>query len=82
MPDRQIQDLRREIFNERDRELFGEGQRYFDIIRNGYLDRLSEAYQQLTAKDIENGALYRPVAQRSFNNNELMTQNKYWLWRR
>ena len=76
------EDLRREIFNERDRELFGEGQRYFDIIRNGYLDRLSEAYQQLTAKDIENGALYRPVAQRSFNNNELMTQNKYWLWRR
>lgn len=43
------EDLRREIFNERDRELFGEGQRYFDIIRNGYLDRLSEAYQQLTA---------------------------------
>lgn len=76
------EDLRREIFNERDRELFGEGQRYFDIVRNGYLDRLSEAYQQLTAKDIENGALYRPVAQRSFNNNELMTQNKYWLWRR
>ena len=23
--------------------------------------------------------LYRPVAQRSFNNNELMTQNKYWF---
>lgn len=76
------EDLRREIFNERDRELFGEGQRYFDIVRNGYLDRLSRTYQELTDKDIENGALYRPVAKKSFNNNELMTQNKYWLWRR
>lgn len=76
------ENLRREIFNERDRELFGEGQRYFDIVRNGYLDRLSRTYQELTDKDIENGALYLPVAQRSFNNNELMTQNKYWLWRR
>ena len=28
--------LRREIFNERRRELFGEGQYYFDIVRNGY----------------------------------------------
>ena len=76
------EDLRREIFNERDRELFGEGQRYFDIVRNGYLDRLSKAYQDLTDKDIENGALYKPVAEKSFKNNELMTQNKYWLWRR
>ena len=74
--------LRREIFNERDRELFGEGQRYFDIVRNGYLDKLSWAYQNLTDKDIANGALYLPVAKKSFNNNDLMTQNKYWLWRR
>ncbi|MDE5610953.1 MAG: RagB/SusD family nutrient uptake outer membrane protein, partial [Odoribacter sp.] len=28
--------LRKEIFNERRRELFGEGQYYFDIVRNGY----------------------------------------------
>lgn len=28
--------LRKEIFYERERELFGEGQRYFDIVRNGY----------------------------------------------
>lgn len=76
------ENLRREIFNERDRELFGEGQRYFDIVRNGYLDRLSRTYQDLTDKDIENGALYKPVAEKSFKNNELMTQNKYWLWKR
>jgi hypothetical protein len=74
--------LRREIFNERERELFGEGQRYYDIVRNGYLDCLSKAYQDLTEKDIANGALYMPVSERAFKNNELMTQNKYWLWRR
>lgn len=30
------ENLRKEIFYERERELFGEGQRYFDIVRNGY----------------------------------------------
>lgn len=74
--------LREEIFNERDRELFGEGQRYFDIVRNGYLDRLSTAYQTLTPEDIKNGALYLPVNEKAFKNNELMTQNTYWLWRK
>lgn len=74
--------LRREIFKERDRELFGEGQRYFDIVRNGYLDNLSVAYQMLTKEDIARGALYLPVNERAFNNNELMTQNIYWQWKK
>lgn len=74
--------LREEIFNERDRELFGEGQRYFDIVRNGYLKRLPEAYWSLTREDIERGALYLPVAEKAFRNNELMTQNTYWLWKK
>lgn len=76
------EDLRREIFDERDRELFGEGQRYFDIVRNGYLDKLSEAYQKLTPEDIKRGALYLPVGEKAFKNNELMTQNTYWLWKK
>lgn len=74
--------LRREIFNERERELFGEGQRYYDIVRNGYLDVLSMAYRSLTAKDIERGALYLPVGEGAFKDNELMTQNSYWLWKK
>ncbi|MFR7810941.1 MAG: RagB/SusD family nutrient uptake outer membrane protein [Butyricimonas paravirosa] len=36
--------LRREIFRERERELFGEGQRYYDAVRNGYLKELSDEY--------------------------------------
>ena len=74
--------LRREIFAERDRELFGEGQRYFDIVRNGYLDKLSVAYQMLKKEDITRGALYLPVNEKAFNNNELMTQNIYWQWKK
>lgn len=75
-------DLRRAIFRERERELFGEGQRYFDIVRNGYLDQLSTAYRALTSENIQNGALYLPVSQNAFKKNDLMKQNTYWLWRK
>ena len=74
--------LREEVFNERERELFGEGQRYFDIVRNGYLNRLSLAYSMLTREEIDRGALYLPVGENAFVNNELMTQNSYWLWKK
>lgn len=74
--------LREEVFNERERELFGEGQRYFDIVRNGYLNRLSLAYSMLTQEEIDRGALYLPVGEKAFVNNELMTQNSYWLWKK
>ena len=74
--------LRREIFLERERELFGEGQRYYDAVRNGYLKELSDEYGALTDTDIKNGALYLPVNSNTLlEKNPLMTQNTYWLWR-
>lgn len=77
-----IEELRKEIFHERERELFGEGQRYYDIVRNGYFrEELSLVYKSLTDADVKGGALYLPVARKSFEKNTLMKQNSYWLWR-
>lgn len=74
--------LRKEIFLERERELFGEGQRYYDIVRNGYFrEELSLVHAALTDKDIEDGALYLPVGRGAFDKNPLMKQNIYWSWR-
>ena len=85
--------LRKEIFYERERELFGEGQRYFDIVRNGYYREeypyidwygesyfLSYKYAALTDEDVKNGALYLPVARKSMEENTSVKQNTYWLW--
>lgn len=73
--------LRREIFKERERELLGEGQRYYDVVRNGYYrDELTFEYSMLSNSDVENGALYLPVTESAFYKNKLMKQNVYWSW--
>lgn len=73
--------LRREIFRERERELFGEGQRYYDIVRNAYYrEVLPGNFKTLTETDVENGALYLPVSPNAFIKNVYMQQNTYWLW--
>ena len=75
--------LRREIFDERRRELFGEGQYYFDIVRNGYWKEvLYGNFKTLTDQDVKNGALYAPVGVGAFTKNTLMTQNTYWQWQK
>lgn len=75
--------LRREIFYERRRELFGEGQYYFDIVRNGYYrDMLYGKFKTLTDEEVRNGALYTWISSDAFEKNTLMTQNTYWLWQK
>lgn len=73
--------LRKEIFRERDRELFGETYRYYDIVRNGYYKtELFGKFQTLTDEEVEKGALYLPVHSSAFIKNPYMEQNNYWLW--
>ena len=67
--------LRREIFNERRRELFGEGQYYFDIVRNGYYrEMLRGKFKTLTDEEVRNGALYTWVSSDAFEKNTLMKE--------
>lgn len=73
--------LRKEIFRERERELFGEGWRYYDIVRNGYYKtELLGKFQTLSEVEVENGALYMPIHSTAFSKNPFMKQNSYWLW--
>lgn len=77
-----MQDIQLLVFREREKELFMEGQRYYDVIRNGndYIRReLSEGFAELSDTDIANGAIYLPVPKTAFKDNDLMIQNRYWL---
>lgn len=62
------------IFNERRRELMGEGWRWYDQIRYNKIMQTNPAFNQL----ITNGGIYWPVSQDVINNNPLVTQNSYW----
>ena len=79
------EDLRKEIFLERRRELYGEGHYFYDVIRNDYYNDQEGRYLRgkfltLTKEDVQNGALYAPVSANAFDKNTLMTQNTYWQW--
>lgn len=79
-------DLQWSIFLEREKELLFEGHRYYDAIRNGYYGKsnphkgvLAAAFDNLTADEIRSGALYLPIPESAFRDNDLMIQNTYWL---
>lgn len=73
-------DLRYVIFKEREKELLWEGKRWWDIVRNNYWKtELWEFHRtKMTQADVDNGALYMPVALQAFNENPYMSQNRYW----
>lgn len=78
------------IFREREKELIYEGNRYYDIVRNGmcfmrgedsydYIRKeISPAYAKLTDQDIEDGAMYSRINSTCFKNNDLIRQNRFW----
>lgn len=63
------------LLQERQRLLMGTGQRMFDLIRFNKVDTYIPV---LTEADVEKGAAYWPLSEKSIRGNGL-TQNPYWL---
>ncbi|MDP4207050.1 MAG: RagB/SusD family nutrient uptake outer membrane protein [Bacteroidota bacterium] len=71
-------DLKLVILKERYKELYLEGNRFWDLARNGELRNMVPSFSGLTDQDVADGALYWPVSPGAFSKNPLMRQNTYW----
>ncbi len=67
--------LKEAIFTERRRELYGEGQDFYDLVRFG---KVSEKVSTISPADVRDGIIYWPISNGAFTNNALMTQNPFW----
>ncbi|MCZ4244856.1 RagB/SusD family nutrient uptake outer membrane protein [Pedobacter punctiformis] len=67
-------DLIDAIFEERRRELMGEGWRWFDQVRYNKIKRNNAAFNTL----IDRNGIYWPVSKDVINANPSVTQNGYW----
>lgn len=77
-------DLIDAIFEERRRELMGEGWRWYDIVRYNRIKKSNGTFATkngvpMTFKQFEAaGGIYWPVSQDVINANSTITQNPYW----
>ncbi len=67
-------DILKEVFDERRRELMGEGWRWYDQVRYNRVKRNNPAFNAL----LDNGGIYWPIAQDVLNRNPNLVQNAYW----
>ena len=59
-----------------------EGQRYYDVIRNGYYaTELYGGFRKVSLQDIRDGVFFNAIADKEFGDNPLARQNTYWLRR-
>lgn len=64
-----------EVFNERCRELFLEGHKYWDMLRTKHFPA------HLTELEYNQGAHLWPIQKEIFLDNNVLTQNDYWISR-
>ena len=64
-----------EVFNERCRELFLEGHKYWDMLRTKHFP------SHLTDAEYSQGAHLWPIQKEIFLDNNVLTQNEYWISR-
>lgn len=62
------------IFQERNRELMGEGHRWYDLVRYHKLKNEDKNFTDL----ISNGGIYWPIAEDLLQQNSLLKQNDFW----
>lgn len=72
------EDLKDFIFLERCRELIGEGQHYFDLVRTGRIMSSQWAAHPLNRDQFNRKAWTWPIDHSAMNNNPYMTLNEYW----
>ena len=71
-------DLKNFIFLERERELIGEGIRYFDLIRTRRIMSAEWTMSPLTLDQYNRGGWTWPIDASALNNNPYMELNQYW----
>lgn len=74
-----IDDIKWEVMRERSRELYGEGQRWYDLVRTGLLTNPDVAGGIFPQSRFDAGGWKWPVGRKLFLNNSVITQNDFWL---
>lgn len=71
-------DLKEFIFKERQRELIGEGVRWYDLVRTGKVTDPNASRNHLTVQQFNAGAWTWPIDPKARVNNPNITLNSYW----